>query len=43
MAVTTRGGMQTIDPPTPYVVKDELRKDDEVVEASGEFVDKAEK
>ena len=41
MTFTTRGGKQTIDPPMPYVVDDELRKYDEVVEGNGELVDKA--
>ena len=39
--VTIRGGKHTIDPPMLCVVKDDVRKDDEVVESSGEFVDKA--
>ena len=41
MAVTTRGGKQTIDPLMPSVVEDEVRKDDEVVGDNGELVDKA--
>ena len=41
MAVTTRGGKQPIDPPMPSVVEDKVTKDDEVVEASGELVDRA--
>nr|XP_010327596.1 uncharacterized protein LOC104649754 [Solanum lycopersicum] len=40
MEVTTQGGKQTIDPPMPYVVENEMRKDEEVVETSGELVDK---
>jgi len=40
-AVTTRGGKQTMDPPIPYGVEDEVRKEDEVVEDNGELVDKA--
>uniref|UniRef100_M1D846 Integrase core domain containing protein n=1 Tax=Solanum tuberosum TaxID=4113 RepID=M1D846_SOLTU len=36
MEVTTRGGKQTIDPPMPSVVDIETRKDDDVVEVSGE-------
>ena len=40
MTVTTRGGKQTIDPPVPSVVENEMRKDEEVVETSGELVDK---
>ncbi|XP_015068755.1 uncharacterized protein LOC107013337 [Solanum pennellii] len=39
-AFTTRGGKQTIDPPMPSVVEYEMIKDEEVVETSGEFVDK---
>ena len=30
MEVTTRGGKQTIDPPMPSVVKDEMRKNKDV-------------
>ena len=41
MAVTTRGRKQTIDPPMLSGVEDEVRKDNEVVEVSGELVDKA--
>ena len=41
MAVTTRGGKQTIDPPMPSGVKDEMRRNDEVVEVSGQLVDKS--
>ena len=41
MAISTRGVKQTIDPPMPSVVEDEVRKDDEVVEVSGKLVDKA--
>ena len=40
MAVTTHGGKQTIDPPMPSVVEDEMRKDEAVVETSGELVNK---
>ena len=40
MAVTTRGGKQTIDLPISSVVDDEMRKDEEVVDTSGELVDK---
>ena len=40
MAVTSRGCKQTIDPPMPSVVEDEMKKDEEVVETSGELVDK---
>ena len=39
MAVTTRGGKQTIDPPRLSVVEDDRRKDKEVLEVSGELVD----
>ena len=35
MTVTTRGRKETIDPPMLSVVEDEVRKDDEVVEANG--------
>ncbi|XP_015075911.1 uncharacterized protein LOC107020101 [Solanum pennellii] len=38
MAVTTRGGKQTIDLPMSYVVEDDMRKDEDVVEASEESV-----
>ena len=41
MAVTTRGCKQTIDPLMPFLVEDEVRKNDKIVEASGELVDKA--
>ena len=40
MTVTTRRGKQTIDPPMPFVVECDMRKDKDVVEASGELVDK---
>ena len=40
MAVTTRGGNQTIDPPMSSVVENLKRGDDEVVEVSGELGDK---
>lgn len=43
MTVTTRGGKQTIDPPMPPVAKGDKRKGKEVVEASGELVDKTAK
>ena len=36
MAVTTQGGKQTIDPLMSYVVEDDMRKDEAVVETSGE-------
>ena len=39
MTNTTQGGKQTIDPPTPSCMKYEVRRDDEVVEVSGELVD----
>ena len=38
MEVTTRGGKQTIDPPTQSLVEDDMRKEKEVVETSGELV-----
>ena len=38
MAVTTRGGNQTIDPPMSSDVEDEMRGDYVVEEVSGEFV-----
>ncbi|KAK4733798.1 hypothetical protein R3W88_008059 [Solanum pinnatisectum] len=37
IAVTTRGGKQTIDPPMLYGVEIETSKDNDVVEVSGEF------
>ena len=37
MAVTTRGGKQTIDPPMSSIVEDDRIKDKKVVEASGEL------
>ena len=40
MAVTTRRGKQTIDPPAPSGVEDEMRGDDVVEKVSGELVDK---
>ena len=40
MTVTTRWGKETIDPPMSFVVEDDVRKHNEVVEASGELVDK---
>ena len=39
MTVTTRWGKQTMDPPMLSGVEDMVRKDDEVVKSSGEFVD----
>ena len=41
MTFTTQGGKQTIDPPMSSMVEDEMRKDEKVVETSGELVDKA--
>ena len=41
MAVTTRAGKQIIDPPTPFVVEDEERKNYYVVEASIELMDES--
>ena len=40
MAVITRGGKQTSDPPILSGVEDEVRKDNEVVEDNGELMDK---
>ena len=40
MAVTTRG-KQNIDPPMSSMVENEIRKDEKVVETTGELVDKA--
>ena len=40
MTITIRGGKQTIDPPMPSKVEDDIRKDDEVVKDSRELVDK---
>ena len=40
MAVTTRG-KQNIDPPMSSMVENEMRKDEKVVETTGELVDKA--
>ena len=40
MEVTTRGGNQIIDLPMPSVVEDDMRKDKEVGETSGELVTK---
>ena len=39
MAVTTKEGKQTIDPPMSFVVEGDMRKEDDVVEASGELGD----
>ena len=41
MAITTRGGKQTIEPPMLSGVENVIRGDDEVVEVSGELEDKA--
>uniref|UniRef100_M1DY48 Integrase core domain containing protein n=1 Tax=Solanum tuberosum TaxID=4113 RepID=M1DY48_SOLTU len=43
MAVTTRGGKQTIDPPIPSGMEIETSKDDDVVEVSGESENAMEK
>ena len=43
MEVTTRGGKQTIDPPIPSGIEDEMRGDDVVEEVSGESIDKSDK
>ena len=40
MAIDSRWGKKTIDPPMTSIVQDESRKDEEVLEASGELVDK---
>ena len=40
MAITTRGGKQTIDPPMSSGVEKVIRDDDTVVEVSGELEDK---
>ena len=40
MAITTRGGKQTIDPPMPSDVEKVIRDDDTMVEISGELEDK---
>ena len=40
MAVTTREGKQTMDPPIPFGVEDRKRGYDEVEKVSGELVDK---
>ena len=40
MAITTRGGKQTIDPPKPSGVEKVIRDDDTLVEVSGELEDK---
>ena len=39
MTVTTRGGKQTIDPPMSPVIKEDMRKKDNVVKASVELGD----
>ena len=36
MAITTRGGKQTIDPPMPSKEKKVIKDNDKVVESSGE-------
>ena len=41
MTITTPRGKEIIDPPMLSVVEYEMRKDEEVVETSGELVDKA--
>ncbi|XP_069154583.1 uncharacterized protein [Solanum lycopersicum] len=43
MIVTTRGGKQTINPHMSFAVEDEVTKGKEVVETSGELVDKTAK
>ena len=40
MAITTRGGKQTIDPPNSSGVEKVISDDDVVVEVSGELEDK---
>ena len=37
MAITTRGGKKTIDPPMSCSVENVIRGDDEVVEVSGDL------
>lgn len=39
MEVTTRGGEKTIDPPMPYLVEGDIRREDKVTEASRVFGD----
>ena len=39
MPVTTRGGKQTIDPPMSSVVEEDIRKEYEAIESSGELGD----
>lgn len=39
MEITTRGGNQTIDPHMSYVVDDDVRNKDDVVEDRGELED----
>ena len=41
MEITTRGGMQTIDPPMPCNEKKVIKDNDKVVEVSGEVEDNA--
>ena len=40
MEIITQGGKKFIDPPMSSMVEDESGKDEEVVETSGELVDK---
>ncbi len=40
MLVSTRGVKQTIDPLMSSLVEEEMTKDEDVVESSGEFLDK---
>ncbi|KAK4731210.1 hypothetical protein R3W88_024198 [Solanum pinnatisectum] len=43
MAVTTRGGKETIDPPMPSEVEIVVEKDDDEIEVSGEYNNATEK
>ncbi|KAK4717987.1 hypothetical protein R3W88_016325 [Solanum pinnatisectum] len=43
MAVTTRGGKQTIDPPMPFGVEVEASKNDDVIEVNAESENATEK
>ena len=43
IAITTRGGKQTIDPPMPSNEENVIKDNDKVVEVSGEVEDNTEK
>ena len=43
MAITTRGGKQTIDPPTPSKKENMIKDNDKAVEGSGEVEDNTRK